>query len=198
MSCHICKEPYVNPVTLSCNCVFCYICIKDHVLHLMDITKDKDNSLCPKCDNLFSLPITEPKVKNDEIVGMIHWAYSGNNCWWAFANEDSKSLERMYQTHIAPPVVPINDITFQQAQQPLQPLQQAVPTEHHLREQDEANSILRVSKHLRFKIDFNSMIQKNITDETKTRHIKRIVTNGDPVQSLKARGVVGRAGLLFT
>jgi len=93
--CSICDQVPTFPIKLSCDDIFCFLCIKTHII-ISSIG-------CPKCgkfvsDDLNNVLLNE--VDDDNVfVSTVYWMYSSNvgNFWWCYDKITARIIENMFQ-----------------------------------------------------------------------------------------------------
>ena len=93
--CAICLDNCLNGVRLSCNHVFCYLCVKG--------SAQQSNNRCPVCrrpiaNDYFENPdlIEEIDIKTVPSVEGMQWQYEGRNGWWLYDSRHSRDIEKAF------------------------------------------------------------------------------------------------------
>lgn len=106
--CVICFNPLYMKLTLPCNHLFCFSCIKGQLVRL----SRHQTAKCPLCNRPLSAQLVSQIKKNPKTLQNIvidnshkddrdgYWFYSGRqNGWWAFDITSNESIENLYQKH---------------------------------------------------------------------------------------------------
>ena len=101
--CAVCLQPCLQPVRLSCNHIFCFLCIKG-------VTINHSQTKCPMCrgniskedlKNPFVLPVSSKCLKrelSDEGETKYKWFYSGvSNGWWEYDQRTTQVINKAYE-----------------------------------------------------------------------------------------------------
>jgi E3 ubiquitin-protein ligase RNF146 len=90
--CVVCIDKPVNPFTLPCKHVFCYMCIKRVAADLKP---------CPSCNAIIPEFVLEKAKVSNEIIKLEEisskWLYSGRNSgWWYYSKEYDEIIEEAW------------------------------------------------------------------------------------------------------
>ncbi|XP_054717397.1 E3 ubiquitin-protein ligase RNF146-B-like [Uloborus diversus] len=92
--CAVCLQPYVQPVRLPCNHIFCYLCVKG-------VTQQSKR--CAMCRQAIPLNyLDNPQLiaaphQNITFDGSYQWFYEGRNGWWQYDDRTSLEIESAYR-----------------------------------------------------------------------------------------------------
>ena len=96
MSCIKCNKPPQLPVTLDCNDVYCFLCLKEH-------TSNSNTDCCnQQCNQQINIDITN--ISKDfrttllAMIGKSVWLYSSlsNDGWWMYNPDTSNVIENCF------------------------------------------------------------------------------------------------------
>lgn len=186
--CSICLDEPKLSIKLTCNHVFCFLCIKSVKLSHYD-------AKCPNCREPISDEILqkiyydpeENRIEEDQLE--YQWLYSTKkNGWWKFDPEHNVELEELYQEYLAK-----KEKETEKKEQEKKSDEPDEPDEFDSSDDfDNINidkPILNIG-YLKFKIDFETMQQINLQNGF-PRLVKR-VHKSDLQQE---KNIVGIAGL---
>jgi len=97
MSCPICIDDIITPITLPCNHKFCYLCVKG--------TMTFGNYKCPYCrclipDEFMSNAISS-KTDSDIKLSESNWMYRGKlGGWWFYQNDHNSIIEKAWRDFV--------------------------------------------------------------------------------------------------
>ena len=101
--CAVCLQRCVQPIKLSCNHIFCFLCIKG-------ITLNHQKYSCPICRHTITLKdLSNPDLlctSNNARTALkralskeedeYHWFYSGANGWWEYDERTTEDIDKAY------------------------------------------------------------------------------------------------------
>ena len=101
--CAVCLQSCLQPVRLSCNHIFCFLCIKG-------VTINHSQTKCPICRGNISkedltnpcvIPVSNKCLKrelSDEGETKYKWFYSGvSNGWWKYDQRTTSDIDKAYE-----------------------------------------------------------------------------------------------------
>ena len=93
--CAICIEVPINPFTLPCGHVFCYMCLKRVA---------EDDKPCPLCNAVIPEFVLEGAKVSEEVINLKEtagkWMYNGRHSgWWYYSPDDDKAIEKAWKVH---------------------------------------------------------------------------------------------------
>ena len=101
--CAVCLQSCLQPVRLSCNHIFCFLCIKG-------VTINHSQTKCPICrgniskddlTNPYVIPVSSKCLKrklSDEGETKYKWFYSGvSNGWWEYDQRTTQDINKAYE-----------------------------------------------------------------------------------------------------
>jgi E3 ubiquitin-protein ligase RNF146 len=101
--CSVCLQPHLQPIKLSCNHVFCFLCIKG-------VTVNHHQNACPMC----RCPIPPQYLNNPDIFAVkcskraysdeeekCRWLYSGKKGWWEYDERTSENINQGYNVFVS-------------------------------------------------------------------------------------------------
>ena len=112
--CSVCCQPYIHPVELPCNHIFCYLCIKGVLAR---------KPSCPFCratvprDFVIKPKVVEPKVLEKAISKQPddtpQWYYEGRTeGWWLYDPRTSEEIEDAYKEKRTKCIVQVAGFTY--------------------------------------------------------------------------------------
>ena len=189
MSCEICKEKILIPLTLDCDHKCCFICLK------INNYLDSEVLKCPLCCKLTNnLENILSKVSINTMVSKkIWWGYSTTygNKWWCYLDNTNDLIEKYYQHYLNKNrVVLNNNISVFKAKPNTK-----IDTNNFKSIVNDCDDIIifeddviKTSKRISikelyniklgsttYKINFDNNTQTNINDITKKRSIRRFI-----------------------
>ena len=101
--CSICLQPHLQPIKLSCNHVFCFLCIKG-------VTVNHHQNACPMCrcpippeylenPDLSAVKLSKRAFSDEE--GICRWFYSGKKGWWQYDERTSENINQAYDLFVS-------------------------------------------------------------------------------------------------